>query len=189
MMERIRTFIALEIPIDLKERLGHLQQALKQLGIGARWVRPENIHLTLKFIGDTPETEIDKISAALLQAASLSSPMVLNANSIGIFPNIRKPRVLWAGLEGQVEELCCLQRELDVQLETLGFKRDKKPFRGHLTLGRFKQGGNVGPVSEAVQKYQDTNFGVINVNDIALFLSDLKPSGPVYKKLASAALT
>ena len=143
MTETFRAFIAIDLPESVKPFLSEAQKALKQYGFRVKWIRPQNIHLTLKFLGDTATADINKIAEAMRLAASECPGLSLAAKGIGVFPNVRRPRVIWAGLDGQLEALADLQRALEAQLADLGFTRDSRPFKSHLTLGRVK--GKIAP--------------------------------------------
>ena len=163
--------------------LDNVQQELKQLRLAARWVRPQNIHLTLKFLGNINPADIEKIGKAMADAAGDSAPITLTVGGIGFFPGIRRPRVIWVGLGGQTDALRNFQRNLANRLATIGFPSDKRSFKAHLTLGRFRQAVNPNILNQTVQDYSDLGDLQFSVDRIILFQSDLKPSGAVYSHL------
>ena len=184
----MRTFIAIELPQAVTAALGNVLKTLTAFKLNIRWVRPENIHLTLKFLGDTPPEAVAPISRALSESVRNFSPISLSAKGSGAFPGIKNPRVIWVGLSGQVPQLKLLQLALAENLAALGFEKEKRPFKAHLTLGRTK--GTVDPMKlnaalNSVMEFQTEPF---SADRIFLFQSDLKPTGPVYTKIASAAL-
>jgi RNA 2',3'-cyclic 3'-phosphodiesterase len=185
----LRTFVAVEMPGPVRQALEELQSALKQLKIRASWVRPENIHLTLKFLGNIPAGHVPSVGDVLRVVAQAHGRFSLAAAGVGVFPGIRRPRVIWVGLTGRPDALRRLQQDLDGRLALLGFPRDEKPFRGHLTVGRFRPEGLPGPVADAVKRYAAATFGTVAVEEIVLLQSDLRPEGPLYTPLAREKLT
>ena len=125
MPKTIRTFIAIDIPGNIISNIRELQEGIKAYGFKIRWVRPENIHLTLKFLGDVDEVKIDDIAEAVSKTVGEYSPISLKAKGIGVFPGIKRPRVLWVGLTGQLEFLVRLHKTLDENLKVLDFPGEK----------------------------------------------------------------
>ncbi|MGB5748594.1 MAG: RNA 2',3'-cyclic phosphodiesterase [Desulfobacterales bacterium] len=188
MSETIRTFIALELPPAVISLFQEVQQDLKRLKIRARWVRPENIHLTLKFLGDVNPDDIDKIGTAMAVAAIDCLPVTVYVKGIGVFPGIKRPRVIWVGLGGDTQSLLALQSRLEQELARVAFPKDKRSFKAHLTLGRFKKPANPAAVRQMISEYATLNSDEFTCNQVFLFGSDLKPSGPVYSKLKQTNL-
>jgi len=189
MPDTIRTFIAIELPQTIVSFLAGIQDRLKSSGMSARWVRPENIHLTLKFLGNIHTEDIDNAIAAMDRAVAGKGPIHLKTGQLGVFPNRRRPRVLWAGIGGQSERLCRLHDTLEEHFNLMGFPKETKPFRGHLTLGRFKgriDTTSLRSVKDETAAMQSTPF---IADAICLFKSDLKPGGAVYTKLDRKALS
>ena len=184
----IRTFIALELPPSVISLLENVQEDLKSMRLRAKWVRPENIHLTLKFLGDINPGDIDKIGRAMMDAAADFTAMDLVAKGVGVFPGIKRPRVIWVGLGGQLELLFAMQRMLEDNLAALGFKKDKRPFKGHLTLGRFRQTVEPSTIRQIIQEYANIDGEEFTASRIILFKSDLKPTGAVYSQLQQIIL-
>ena len=139
MSQTIRSFIAIELPEGVVALLGKLQQDLKAIRLKAGWVQPSNIHLTLKFLGDIKADDIDKIGGAMQEAVKGCEPFRLTVGGIGFFPGIKRPRVIWVGVGGQTQPLFALQRSLEDRLAAVGFPKEKRSFKGHLTLGRFRR--------------------------------------------------
>jgi 2'-5' RNA ligase len=183
MSETIRSFIAVELPDDVLSALGRVQEQLRSYGFRTKWVRPANIHITLKFLGDIDSAAIEAIASAMVSAAGGCEPMSLAAKGIGVFPNIKRPRVLWAGLGGEVNLLAGLQRKLDDLLGDIGFAKERRSFKGHLTLGRFKARVNSKEILRALTEFEGFETPSFTVRELILFKSELKPSGAVYSKL------
>jgi 2'-5' RNA ligase len=188
MAQTIRSFIAFELPAAVISLLDNIQQELKALRLKARWVRPQNIHLTLKFLGNIDPADIDVIGRAMVDAAGSCAPFTLTVGGIGFFPGIKRPRVIWVGLGGAKAELLDLQRRLEDRLATAGFPKEKRSFNAHLTLGRIRQAVNPTTLGQAIQDYSDLGNLKFSADRIILFKSDLKPSGAVYSHLKQAVL-
>ena len=188
MPSTIRTFIALELPPSLISLLAKVQEDLQSMGLRAKWVRPENIHLTLKFLGNINPADIDNIGGAMVDAVGDIETFNLVAGGIGVFPGINRPRVIWVGLKGQIQLLFALQRLLEDNLAALGYKKEKRPFKGHLTLGRFRQTVNPDTIRHIMREYANLYSEEFTANRIILFKSDLKPTGAVYSQLLQAVL-
>jgi len=184
----LRAFVAVEMPGPVRKALEEVQSGLKQLKIRARWVRPENIHLTLKFLGNIPAGHVPSIGDVLRVVAQAHGRFSLAAAGVGVFPDSRRPKVIWVGLTGRPDALTPLQQDLDGRLAALGFPRAEKPFRGHLTIGRFNAEALPGPVADAVKRYAAATFGTAVVEEIVLLQSDLRPEGPLYTPLARERL-
>ncbi len=188
MSDTIRAFIALKLPENILSFIKKIQKDLKQYGFALRWVKPENIHLTLKFFGNVSDSEAENIKLALSDCIGRFSPLLLSANAIGVFPSIMRPKVIWVGISGQMPMLFSLQNVLEKRLEEVGFKKEDRPFQGHLTMGRFKGRVDSAKLVEAIKKYKDINSDVFAAEEIILYKSDLKPDGPVYTELFNAPL-
>jgi 2'-5' RNA ligase len=184
----MRTFIAIELPQRITAALENVQKTLKSSKLKIRWVQPENIHLTLKFLGDTPPEAVDPINRTLSESVRGYDPISLSAKGSGAFPGLKNPRVIWVGLSGQISQLKALQQTLEENLTSLGYEKEKRTFKGHLTLGRIK--GAVDPVklNAALNEVMAFRTESFLVDRIFLFQSDLKPTGPIYTKIASAIL-
>lgn len=183
MPETFRAFIAYDLPESVRSSLAAVQQALKLYGFRVRWVRPANIHLTLKFLGSTAEADTSKIAGAMSQAVKDCESISLVAKGIGVFPDSRRPRVIWAGLAGQLVHLQKLQHTLDDYLAELGFAKETRAFKAHLTLGRVKGKIASARIKTAIEKLDGFASESFEVNQIILFKSELRPSGAVYSKV------
>jgi 2'-5' RNA ligase len=193
----IRTFVAIELDASLRNALAQVQAELRSrlrtaMGSDARiqWVRPESVHLTLKFLGDIPEERVPDIEAALALVAGAQARCAADVQGLGAFPDARAPRVLWVGLSGKADRVTRLADAVDRALVGLGFTPESKPFTPHLTLARIKERSrDIGRALAAGGMLERmTPVGTVMVNAIALMKSELKPSGAVYTKLCEASL-
>ncbi len=186
---KIRTFIALELPDQARSDINDLQKQLTSAGLKLRWVKPLNIHLTLKFMGDVDSNKLDPICDSVASAVSPHKAFDLQPRGIGCFPGLKNPRVFWVGLSGEVDILGSLQTDVENALIPLGFKAEKRPFRGHLTIGRTKKRLNPLKTAEALRAHSAFSSDVFTVNQVTVFGSKLQPAGPVYTKLYQSPLS
>ena len=191
-MERVRSFIAVELPSAARDAVERVMRVLRATaGDGVRWVRPEGIHLTLKFLGDIDVDSVPAISMALDRCAASAAPFELFLEGVGVFPNARRPRVVWVGLGGALESLQGLQQSVERELEALGFARERRAFTPHLTLGRVRDGASAQQgraLSEAIAGASVQPGVELPVRELALTKSDLRPTGAVYTRLHAARL-
>jgi RNA 2',3'-cyclic 3'-phosphodiesterase len=184
----IRAFIALELPDAARRALADLQRPLKRERFSIRWVRPHGIHLTLKFLGDISPDRIDTIGQALDIATRGHHALALRIKGLGVFPGVRKARVIWAGLTGETAALMDLQAAVAQALEPVGFPHEQRRFRAHLTLGRFKK---IPPAPELVtllERCSDYSPCDLSLSRVVLYRSELRPQGARYTPLSVAAL-
>jgi 2'-5' RNA ligase len=187
MPENFRAFIAIDLPANIRSSLAEAQEMLKSFGFRAKWVRPQNIHLTLKFLGNIDRGHIHEIIAAMTLTADDFSGLSLFAKEIGVFPNIRRPRVIWAGLNGQLEILKNLQQTLDGHLAGAGFPKETRAFKGHLTLGRLKGKIASDRMKTAIDRLKGFESEAFEISEVILFKSELRPTGAVYTKIERVA--
>jgi 2'-5' RNA ligase len=192
-MATVRTFIANELSEDLLQALDLLQDGLRsQMPRGTvRWVRPDGIHLTLKFLGDTPVDQVDQVKAALAEAAAKVGPFRVAARGLGCFPNTRRPRVIWVGLEEPTGALRRLRDAVEAHVAPLGFPTEGRSFNPHLTLGRVQRNASSSEVREVGQRVAASTTGLVGemeVSTVSYIKSELRPSGAVYTTLLDAAL-
>lgn len=187
MQETKRVFIAIELTPEIHQTLTQLISRLKSCGDESlRWVKPENIHLTLKFLGETPVQKLSAISTALEHSLSQYEAFLLTIKGTGCFPNASHPRVLWTGV-ALPTTLAEMQRGIDHALFTIGFAAEKNPFSPHLTLARVSDQNNDGIALNTVQElnsYRDTVFGQMQTDHVTLFQSVLARQGSIYIPLA-----
>jgi 2'-5' RNA ligase len=192
-MERIRTFIAIELDESIKDGLTKLQERLKgEAPRGSvRWVRAEGIHLTLKFLGDVPANQIGEITRALERSCQGCTPFSLSCGDLGCFPNLKRPRVVWVGIQEETGTLAQLQKVIEENVAPLGYPSEKRKFSPHLTLGRVQRrvsSGDLRRLGELVGASEIGTLGLMEVRSVNLMRSDLRPSGAVYTRLAEVEL-
>ena len=179
----IRSFIAIDFPEETRKALEDIQRELKLCRAGVRWVKPSSIHLTLKFLGNIPAAQVENIALALAQEVRDGAPITLGAAGLGAFPSRRKPRVIWIGMEGEVQRLTRIQARVENALEPLGFVREKRPFQPHLTIGRVKDRRRLQALIDAMATLDMEPFNSFDADEIILYKSDLRPTGAIYTKL------
>lgn len=184
----IRSFIAVPIPAELKTELGRFQEKLKRIGADVKWVRPESMHLTLRFMGNLTLSEIQLAGEAVFQVAKKFAPFSVELKGFGTFPPGRRPRVLWIGLAQGEKELKEIFQNLEQELISRGLGEADKPFAGHLTLGRIKTSKKLDFILEYFKKEAEKSFGVFEAKTICLFQSQLHPEGAIYTALREEVL-
>ena len=185
----IRTFLAIDIPKEVKDAMGNVQYRLRDaLKEGViRWTKPDSVHLTIKFFGNISQRDIDFITGSLKDSVKTFRPFSLAAEKIGVFPNARAPRVLWLGITGD-EALFTLQSTVEKDLLGAGFPREERAFRPHLTLGRTKAQRSIEGLAAVLDQYKDFKAGEFQAGGLTLYRSDLGSGGPVYSRLAQFPL-
>jgi 2'-5' RNA ligase len=187
--KNIRAFLAIEPPEDILQAMFRLQEKLKREISGRiSWTKPHGQHLTLKFFGDITTEDINSICAAVKKRIASGLSLNLKIEKLGVFPDARKPRVLWCGVTGDGEKLSVLQKQLDGDFAGIGFPKEDRPFRAHLTLGRIKEPHGLAGISEALTKHNAFVAGVFGCRELILFQSKLLPHGAVYTRLAEFVL-
>jgi 2'-5' RNA ligase len=187
-VETIRVFIAVSFNQKLIIEFKKLQDQFKQLDLNASWVKPENIHLTLKFLGEVEINQVSQIFDPLHKTALAFSSFNLRLSSLGIFPNWNRPRIFWIGLEDKEEIFKKLKKRLELELFNVGFPRDMKSFSPHLTLARLRSASNKNLLKKEIEKLSVPLDHLIKVSEIKLFQSSLTPEGTEYAKLFSCSL-
>ncbi len=191
-MEKIRSFIAIELPGEVKKALADLQQRFKSAGsLPVKWVDPGNIHLTLKFLGDIDANNIDKILKAIEEAVQDKSSLSIEVRGLGVFPNLNRIQVIWVGLHGELEKLEQLQKSIEANLKPLGFPPENRPFTPHLTLARVRDFARPEERQKLGQLISAASFEgkyTIDITSINLMKSQLAPDGPKYSKLGVITL-
>jgi len=184
----IRSFLAIELPKTIREKIREVQGSLKSSHADVRWVNPENIHLTLKFFGNIEESRVESIVKSIEEPTRTTPPFTLRVRGTGAFPHLKNPRVIWMGLLDEGGSLVLFQKRLENELEKIGFELEHRPFQAHLTLGRMKSSRGKDELIGRIETYIEGNFGDFQVEHLVLFKSDLRPSGPVYTPLRTLAL-
>ncbi len=181
-MERIRSFIAIDIPRELRVKIADVQRELKFADADVKWVRPDGIHLTLKFLGSVGEETLAEISLAIAPVIADWDPLNLRIHGLGCFPSKRKPRVIWTGVDQENGEVSSLQKAVENRIAKIS-PPEPRPFTPHLTLGRVQSVKGVGSLIQAIDQFQDVEIGIFRVEEVFLFKSELKPTGAIYSKL------
>lgn len=187
-LKRMRCFIAIDIDEEIKKAISKLQNELTDCKADLRWVRPENIHLTLKFLGNVEEKRLDKIKARLTDVCIKHNRFTIEVKGMGVFPDKRRPRVLWVDVKDN-SPLTVLQRELEDAMASIGFEKENRRFSPHLTIGRFRSLKGIEALYDKIQLHKDDSFGLMDVKSVFLMESRLKPSGSEYRRIAEVCLT
>ncbi len=182
--KKTRAFLAIEPPSEIRKEIANIQNRLKRsCPFDVRWVKPEGIHLTLKFFGDISEADIAAISGVAERNARTAAPLHFEVKNLGVFPSVKRPRVVWIGLAGDTSSLLDLQNKLEQGFYGCGFPKEERPFRPHLTMGRIKTPKASGDPEKFIQR-DDCDAGNFTAFGLSLIKSDLTPQGAVYTKLA-----
>lgn len=183
----MRVFIAIELPVEIKTELATLQNELRQARADVSWTKPENFHLTLKFLGEVAEPQIADITNACGDAAASVSAFSLRLQNTGVFPNLKQPKVLWVGLTGEDNALQQLHRQVEEHLQALGFAKEARAFKPHLTLGRVKSLTNIAAATAKLLMYPlpEVSF---QAHELIVMQSQLHSAGSIYTPLARCGL-
>jgi 2'-5' RNA ligase len=192
-MHNMRAFIAVHIPLEVKQKLQREIDVLWDLIRGdiIRWVKPAGIHLTLKFLGEITEGQVGEIQQVLQQDLALLPSLTISVGGFGCFPNPHRPRVLWVGIVGNNRPLLTVQSVIDQKLHSLGFDRERRPFHPHLTLGRVRRNlslADLDLLQDVLDSYEIGQIGQFEVRKISLIRSILKPTGAEYSILGEYPL-
>ncbi|MBI2823252.1 MAG: RNA 2',3'-cyclic phosphodiesterase [Planctomycetia bacterium] len=189
MQKTVRTFVAVEISTEVRAGAGRLIGRLEATGAGVRWVKPEHLHLTLKFLGEVDLRDVPEVCAVVTQATTTVPPFSVRVAGAGAFPDFSRPRTVWLGVEDETGELAALHEQIDKALGGIGFRREQRRFRPHLTIGRVRSGGRgLAALAEALEKNRDFAAGVVDVDEVVVFSSELERGGPIHEPLATAEL-
>ena len=180
-MRDLRLFLAIDIPNSVRGKITEAQSFYKSLNLDATWVKPSNMHLTLKFLGNTQPDLITAIINRLAKIAHSSPPFSVTFGKVGVFPNVSRPRVLWVGLENGKDQLDSLKLRVENKIADLGFPMDKQKPVHHLTLARIRSGKNMEGLKKALQSPQRFEIDPFEVSSVQLIKSELTPKGSVYK--------
>ncbi len=193
MVETIRTFVAIDLDQGQRRVLAELQRQLKgdRSARIVRWVDPENVHLTLKFLGDVESSRMPAVEHALREACRGTAPFTLRLAGAGAFPNSRRPNVIWVGLEGEVGSAAALAKRIDDACASLDFPPEARAFAAHLTLGRVKRDAPPADrqsLGALIDRAQVGPAEALRVEQVNLMKSELRPGGSVYTRLAQVQL-
>ena len=186
----IRSFLAFELPADIKSVVTRVSGDVRKTSLDVRWVRPEFIHLTVVFMGDIESGQVPLMGEPLGAVCANHSPFRISLGPMGCFPNTRNPRVIWLGIAGDLERMSRFRDDLQAALAPFGIKEEEKPLRPHLTLGRFKKPGKKQTeLEQLLATYRELASPACTLDELVLFRSDLKPGGAVYTKMSSWPLS
>ena len=192
-MEQIRAFVAIELSENLRRELGRIQDSLKSKGVAdhVRWVKPEVIHLTLKFLGNVPASTITEIVHAVTQGSEGVKPFTISFSGLGCFPSSSRPNVIWVGAEDDTGTLAHLQTAVEDRLSVLGYPKEKRSYTPHLTMGRVARDVAASErrrLGDMIAEQNVGSLGEMQVRDVCLIKSELSPSGARYTRLAAVTL-
>jgi len=186
--EIIRAFIAIELPKEIHGSLKKTQDELKNSMSDVRWTKYGNIHLTLKFLGDTKSAKIDAIGKAIQNIADEFSPFIIGLSGIGAFPNTHKPSIIWTGIHKGADEISKMAYQIENAMEKLGFPKEKRSFKPHLTIGRVREIKYPLELKNSLENSNISEIGEFVVHHISLIKSQLDPAGSIYTTLYDALL-
>lgn len=176
-----RCFLAIDINVELLEKIKNIEDEFKNIDANIKYVNMENMHLTLKFFGNIDLNMVDKISSSVKEVINEYKPFKINIKGSGAFPNTKRIKVIWLGLE-ENQTLIRLQEDLDNKFNKLGFNLERN-YKSHLTIGRMKNGKNKNLIQEKIKEYEGYNIGSMIVKKITLKKSTLTPKGPIYENI------
>jgi 2'-5' RNA ligase len=183
----IRCFIAISIDdFDVKRSFQRFQRILESTGGDVKSVETENLHMTVKFLGDVAENKLPGVARRIEEISF--DPFKIRVIGVGVFPHLGRPRVVWAGVEGEVDSLTRVYEEVEEKLQELGFKPERRGFHPHFTICRVRSGRQKARLIDEIMNYQDTKFGAITVDHISLMKSTLTPKGPLYTEIARSKI-
>jgi RNA 2',3'-cyclic 3'-phosphodiesterase len=187
-MSTIRSFIAIPLNPEIISHIEKTHNELKALSADVKWVNPRSIHLTLKFLGNVEERDIEKIAQEIQNGIKGFKPWLTAVKNMGAFPSLKSPRVVWVGIEDQGGQVVRLQNQVETEMSNLGFEEEKRPFAPHLTLGRVRSPKGKDELVKYLLDEREQIFGEIKVDRVILFKSELKPTGAVYTVLKEFTL-
>lgn len=188
-MPRLRTFLAIELSDAIRDRLISLQEQLAIIASDVKWVEPDNLHITLLFLGEVDERETLDICREAQRAVANMSAFHLTVEGTGCFPNARRPRTLWVGIGAGAEEVCAIHDAIEKPLMEMGtYRRETRGYVPHVTLGRVKGDRPTEELVKAIAKHKSWSGGETSVHDVCVMSSVLMPEGPTYTVLGRAKL-
>ena len=183
MNNTIRTFIAIPLDPHIRQTIAQAQNHLKELDCNIKWVNPENIHLTLKFLGEVKLKKIDAVKQSLEDLLGSVKPLPIELTQLGAFPNVKRPRIIWVGLNDDTKAISQLVSALEETLEKIGFKKEGRPFSPHITIGRIQSLKNLNLLSPEISGYSLPPDLRQTISHITLYKSTLTSDGPIYDAL------
>jgi len=183
MSNTIRAFIAIPLDPKIQHSIERMQDHLKKTNSDVKWVKPENIHITLKFLGDVNTEQINSVKQALSNCTHNTRPFKVELSQLGAFPNIERPRTLWIGLKDSKKQLNRIAVSLEKALGKIGFQGDQRPFNSHITIGRVRSSKNINLLSQLLSNYQIATGLTQTISKIVLLKSTLNSEGPLHEPL------
>jgi len=177
----MRTFIAVAISSEVREKLAQIQAEFRKGDPDVKWVEPENLHITLKFLGEVSEDKLPDVIEKARLAVSETSNFGMHLSGLGSFPNLKSPRVVWVGTSEGKDELKKLNEKIEENLSHLGFAREKREFSAHLTIGRVRSPRGRGKLVNKIEELRNTDVGEFSVDNVLVMESQLSPKGPTYR--------
>lgn len=190
-MARLRVFVAVDIDKQIRSAGEELIRKLSDITDGGRWTRPENLHLTMKFLGEVEDRELHDVCKVASQAVAETKRFPLVCQSLGVFPNRDNPTTLWMGVNDSNGILAMLQERLETMLcDKIGIPMERRPYQGHLTLGRIrsKKGQPNEELTKLLDEMADEEFGILKVDELVVYSSELRREGPVYTVVGRSPL-
>jgi 2'-5' RNA ligase len=188
-MARIRTFIAVGLDKAVRDRTVALQEKLVQAGTEVKWVEPENLHVSLIFLGEVNDRDVPAVCRVVSEQSGKFAAFPMSVETVGCFPNPRRPRILWVGVGQGTQELVALHDALEPPLLDLGcYRREDRPYTPHITLGRVKSDRSTDALAAALAKKAGWQGGEMIVGEVLVLGSELRPEGPVYTVLSRGKL-
>ena len=188
-MQKIRTFVAVPTSSTVQKRAADLIDRLRDSEENVSWVNPDNLHLTIKFLGDVPNTEVSQVCQAVGRAASSHGPFSVSYEGMGAFPNRERPKVVWIGVGQGSEPLVNLHASVDSSLCNLGFPPDRRSYQPHITVGRLRRPVSGQQLCELMEQYESFSVGTVEVNELLVMASFLDKGGPSYDVMARFQLS
>jgi 2'-5' RNA ligase len=187
-MAAVRTFVAITLHGSLHETIGDIIDKLSASNAKVKWVEPENVHLTLKFLGNVEEERLPEVYEACERAAKGAGPIDLEMRALGCFPDVKNPRIVWLGIERGADVVKQLQERVESELRAIGFPKEDRPFRAHLTLGRVKGKQKLAVLCRLLDEKRNIFVGSMRAEKISVMKSKTLPTGPIYTELKAIPL-
>jgi len=184
----MRAFVAVEMSQPIRDDVGRLIERLRRAGGPIKWVRPANLHLTLKFLGEIGEDAVPRAIAILKECVEGAAPFAVEVRGAGAFPTPSRPRVLFVDAHDEPPTLAAVAKRLDQAMTAVGVPREKRRFRNHVTIGRVRKPSSMTDVAAELGKVAERSFGTMTVSEVILMKSDPRPDGPVYTPVERVAL-
>ena len=187
-MDKVRTFVAIPIPAEIRRRLVEVEQDLMPAKAGVKWVPEDSFHVTLKFLGYVEPERLEAIAGGVEAAIQGTGPFEVELAGVGAFPKITRPSVVWVGVTRGGQEMISLADRIDREMAKIGFEREKRPFSPHITLGRVKSPENLSGLRELIERHRNREVGSFGVEQVNIMRSELRITGPIYSVISDFKL-